>query len=142
MIILADNSLDLHVRKKRANNHMVTEQKEWSITDIPYIVKVLEYGLRVCIGIIVSPELILTVGMCANGHIDAYEVESGQPFVTPVKTHRVINKYMEGHLVLLVIRPFISINYPSLNRNIILHDPPVPPHALSTIAGWGPTIGR
>ncbi|XP_033231729.1 trypsin-4-like [Belonocnema kinseyi] len=132
------SSSNIHIRKKRVIDYTKEGAKIFKITQFPYIVQVLQKGIKICSGTILSPDYILTAKVCADEAKEEYSVESGGLYMSKIINHPVVGVYIEGHLALLVIRPLIDFELPSLNRNILLFEGVLPPSTLATIVGWGP----
>lgn len=98
--------------------------------------KVLRNGEKICAGIIVSPVHILTIPQCVQESEAMYSIESGDLSTNTIQIHHVECKIFQRNLVLLLIRPYILLQNPSLNRNILLYKEAVGTRTIITISGW------
>ena len=144
--ILAEESSDILVRKKRIIDKTENGNKPVAIENVPYIVNVLENRIPNCAASILSPNIVITAAHCVEDNSN-YTILSGSSFINRGNRHRVtkiqfhperLKKGDENDLALLTIFPPIDLVH-SPNREISLYNGDIPPNTYGTISGWGCT---
>ena len=142
--MLAEESSDILVRKKRIIDETENGNRPVPIQEVPYIVNVIENRRPVCGGSILLPNLIISAAHCVEDNAN-YIVLSGSSQLTRGIQHNVtriiFHPNRPGHkfdydLVLLTIFPPIDL-FHSPNRPIPLFHGDIPPNTMGTTSGWG-----
>ncbi|XP_033227067.1 chymotrypsin-1-like [Belonocnema kinseyi] len=107
----AQESSDLHIRKKRVINRTNNGQVPGSLQRAPYIVNIVKDGLSHCAGIILDSDIILTVPSCIKEFVCT---------------------------AILKISPSIDL-HKSHNAKIELFTEVLPANSYAWFSGWGCT---
>ena len=135
---------DLHARKKRLIDNTVNGNRPVRIQQVPYIVNILEDGIRCCAGSILSPSIIITAAHCVVQNAN-YSILSGSHLRNRGTLHNVLRKIIHerfsntqasSDLALLKIFPSIDL-VRSPNRKIELENGYVRPNSIGIFSGWG-----
>ena len=146
-MICADESSDLHVRKKRViNTSLTSDFRRLSLNQFFYMVNIHGNGRPICGGAILTPTIIVTAAHCVH-KVGMYSVLSNTINLHRGLPHNVTQKIqfpnynpnrLSNDLALLIISPPMDLIH-SYNRRITLHNGPLPENATGTISGWGCT---
>ena len=136
---LAEETFDLHVRKKRLIDLTPEGNMPIYYTRVPYLAHIKRYGKLNCAGSILSPHHILTTNECIFEPKSAYRITTIARSAVTASNHsimQVINRpgYLLNDLVLIAIYPPIIFDHP-VPRNIELHEGPLPQNTIGTISG-------
>ena len=137
---LAEETFDLHVRKKRLIDLAPGGNRQVLPHEVAYIVNIRERGILSCSGSILSPHHVLTTNRCIRKALSVYKITTVSMSAMTTSKHfiiRIIDRpgYFPNDLVVLVVAPPIDFEHTSAKK-IELHDGPIPQNTIGTISGW------
>ena len=148
MLILAGESSDILIRKKRLIDRTLGGNRPVSRQQIPYIVNLRENGFFKCGASILSPHVVITTAQCVRKVGVKYTILAGSikrnygsnHFVRSVHMypHFNLSRSFEDDLALLAISPPIILDR-IRNQKIELYNGPLHPGTAVTLSGWGCT---